>query len=417
MGNGNMLQGEELVERIRKAARALGWRVPMFWPAIQQTSVQVCDLGRNGQAGTACIDAKGVMRFDPTFCAELTDAELSAVVAHELCHLIYRHLERREDRQARRFNIACDMALNQILREAQEQLPSSAIYPTKGQELWTAEAIYDQLPEQPEGEGMGPQPALAGCGPDGPEGPGGDADGDDGEGEGGEVPSQADVRKWREVAAQCKMTNRGDAPGRAYSKLFEVPAQKVRWEEILRHAMMQAIQAHGRDDQSWQRRGRRSGAEGAQFPGYTSYKASAAVVIDSSGSVDDESLAVAALRVREIAVATGVRTLLVVHDAAVQWAGWVTAATPVDTLRATTGMGRGGTVFTGAYERVGAERAKFDAIVHLTDGEGVWPTPAIPRNCRRLVVALIGSRNRGYLPKDVPNLRVIDAMAPKGAAK
>jgi predicted metal-dependent peptidase len=395
-----ILRGDALVARARRCAMSLGWRTPMFLPALQH-----CKIVADPATSTASIDTKGIMRFGEDFCSTLTDAELSAVVAHELCHMIYRHAERREDRKHKRFNIACDMALNQILREAQESLPSCALYPTQGQETWTAEAIYDKLPDQDESDGQGP--AMAGCGPL-PGDP--DADGEPGA---GNEPSQEDIRQWREIAAQCSMQNRGDKAGQALSRLFDMPAQKVRWDEIIRNALSAAVQAHGRDDQTWRKRGRRSGATGPQFAGYTAYKAQAAVVIDSSGSVPDESLSIAAYRVREIAQQTGVRVYMVVSDVAVHFSGWVTHATSMDNLRGYAGRGRGGTDFSQAYAEVAQVHAKFDALVHLTDGECTWPTPAVPLNCKKLVVALIGSRNRGYMPKDDPRIRAIDALLPK----
>lgn len=393
------LTGDALVARTRRCAMSLGWRTPMFLPALQH-----CTIVADPATETASIDTKGTIRIGEGFAAELTDAELSAVVAHELCHMIYRHAERREDRKHKRFNIACDMALNQILREAQEALPSCALYPAHGQETWTAEAIYDKLPDQDESEG-GQGPAMAGCGP---------MPAEDGDPETGD-PSQEDIRQWREIAAQCSMQNRGDKAGQALSRLFDMPAQKVRWDEIIRNALSAAVQAHGRDDQTWRKRGRRSGATGPQFAGYTAYKAQAAVIIDSSGSVPDESLSIAAYRVREIAQQTGVRVYMVVSDVAVHFSDWVNQATSMDNLRGYAGRGRGGTDFSRAYDVVSKVHAKFDALVHLTDGECTWPTPQVPLNCKKLVVALIGSRNRSYMPKDNPRIRAIDALLPKAA--
>jgi predicted metal-dependent peptidase len=65
--------------------------------------------------------------------------------------------------------------------------------------------------------------------------------------------------------------------------------------------------------------------------------------------------------------------------------------------------GRGGTSFDEAYARVEKE-GKFNALVHLTDGEvGQWP--AKPRTVRKLVVALLGSACKTEVPSDA---RVIE---------
>jgi hypothetical protein len=188
-----MLRGDELVARARRCGMALGWRTPMFLPALQHCTIEAAP---DAVCPTACINTKGRIMIGEGFAATLTDGELSAVIAHELCHLIYRHGERLEDRQPKRFNIACDMALNQILREAQEQLPSSALYPTHGQEAWSAEQIYDKLPEQDEDGGNGP--AMAGCGPTNASD---DSDGDgegqsEGEGAHGDAPGMVVRSGW-----------------------------------------------------------------------------------------------------------------------------------------------------------------------------------------------------------------------------
>lgn len=162
--------------------------------------------------------------------------------------------------------------------------------------------------------------------------------------------------------------------------------------------------AHGRDDQCWMRRNRRSGAEGPQFPGWTAYKAQVAVVIDTSGSMSDEDLAEAVSNTVAIAKSTGVRIFVVVHDYVVHFAGWIQGANAPKVQSKL--VGRGGTDFKEAYKRVG-DAGKFDAMVHLTDGECEWAPR--PQTVKRLVVALLGSRQKAHIPKNDPMITMIDA--------
>ncbi len=85
----------------------------------------------------------------------------------------------------------------------------------------------------------------------------------------------------------------------------------------------------------------------------------------------------------------GLQLYLVVHDAQVQYSGWINAKTP-QLVQEASKQGRGGTSFTEAYREMEEKAGRLDFVVHLTDGEifGTWPTP--PANARRFIVARLG---------------------------
>lgn len=407
---GPVLTGKLLEDRAWRCAYALSWRWPLFLPALQHVSFY--PLPEQDACKTACVDTRGRIGLAPAFTASLDDAEMACLVAHELSHLIYRHSERREERDPRRWNVAADMALNKILVDAGMKLPEGGLLPLKGEwNDWPAEQIYDNLPEDKQGGGNGVPDAMQGCGPNKADG-GGEGDGEGVEGQASGEGGVSDEQKWREVAAACasqhNSASRSTTGGTALSRLFDVPQPRVRWDKILKHGLQQALNAHGRDDQTWSRRSRRS-TPTVILPGWQALRARVCVWIDNSGSVSDRDLSVAVQRVWEICRdVRGVRIFLAVHDHDVRWAGWVDAQTPVPTLQEYASKGRGGTVFECVHRRTEQERVTFDWAVHLTDGECSWPNPILPRNVRKLVVALVGTRCKQYLPAD-GRLRVLDA--------
>jgi len=388
-----MAKTTSITDKAHSAMFGLGWRNPFFLPALPYVSFEEAPVG------TACVDASGRIRLDPDFIKRITDDQFTGVLAHEISHLLLLHRGRMGMRQHERWNRACDRAINQALREANIELPPDCLYPAQGQENWSAEQFYEVEPEDEEsgggkgGKGGGglPDPNArprvgSGCGVD--EAP-----------EGDESVPEADKpnydRQWRELAAQAQITarERGDGAGNALARLLDIPPAKVRWESIVRNAVSHAVAAHGRDDVTWTKRSRRSPVEGPQMPGWTAYKAQVAVVIDTSGSMSDTDITDAVSNTVAIARAAAVKLFLVVHDHIVQWKGWISAAT--GPKLAPKMKGRGGTDFSEAYKAVG-EAGRFDALIHLTDGECTWPEK--PASAKRLVVALLGSKNRGGCP-------------------
>lgn len=370
-----MAQGE-LTKRIQNVVVAMGWQYPFFLPGYAYVTVKEDPAFQMGMG----ITADGVLKVNPTYAETLTDIQLGGVVFHELGHLLLDHFARGNSRNPRRWNRSCDRSWNQALREMGIQLPPTALYPARGQEKLTAEELYDLESEQPDDNathnaGQGTGTPTAGCGPEGPEG----------EGEGNEENEQSQQgrsRQWAEVAAQAQALAAGTEHAETMARALNIPRPRVRWEQILKSAAAQALAAHGRDDQVWTKRSRRSPANG-YLPGWTATRATIAIVIDTSGSMSDEEVAAAIAETAKIGQIAGIRVFLALHDAACYWSGWLLARAD-DVARRVTG--RGGTDFDGAYAAVGGAKGRIDVMVHLTDGE-IHSWPSRPANTRRLIVA------------------------------
>ena len=115
-------------------------------------------------AGTAWTD--GVrLAVDPAWFGGLDDEQRVVVVAHECYHVALAHHLRRGSRDQARWNIACDFAVNALLQADGFTLPPDALLdPRYGDAC--AEAIYSQLPPEPEdpaaGAGTSPPPPGTG---------------------------------------------------------------------------------------------------------------------------------------------------------------------------------------------------------------------------------------------------------------
>ena len=247
-------------------------------------------------------------------------------------------------------------------------------------DLRTAEEYYDVIDPQEMPQELGS--IGRGCGVEPGDQPG-DASGSDGEVE--NSPGQG--TDWEIVAHQATAAARGTASMAALGPLLTPKPAAVSWRTMLRATLNRVAASGGRDMQSATRRNRRSPA-GIILPGWISVRPSVAIVIDSSGSMSEDMLSRAVAESRAIGEATGCRVFLALHDSVCYFAGWIdTKCSPEKLSKLVTK--RGGTDAAPAYERVGAERARFDVMIHLTDGElGEWP--ALPRNARRLVAAIVG---------------------------
>jgi predicted metal-dependent peptidase len=134
---------------------------------------------------TMSTDGK-FLYYNPEFVTKQTDDHLYGIHAHEDAHIFLgHHLQRRMgDRDHTMWNVACDLAINNLLVKSGYELPKEALFAGKGPfakfpKEASAEEYYELL-KQEQRPPMPPQPdVMPGTGG----GEGGD-EGDDGEGEG-----------------------------------------------------------------------------------------------------------------------------------------------------------------------------------------------------------------------------------------
>jgi predicted metal-dependent peptidase len=315
---------------------------------------------------------------------ETTDVpELAGVWIHEVSHLLRDHHGRAERLPAAgqgdhaRVNIAQDCEINDDLIADGLALPADRVEPgTFGQP--TGKLFEEYLPHIP------PQPRFHDCGSGAHAGP---ADWEIGAGDGpggvSEVEAEA-LRRTTAEAMRAHQRGRGTLPAGWKRWADQVLEPVVDWRQVLRGAVREAVAwAGGAVDYTYRRPSRRSAAlRGVVLPSLRRPLPSVAIVIDTSGSMGTDDLAMALAEVtgvlREVGVG-GNQVAVLACDADVHATSRVTSAQQV------TLAGGGGTDMRIGIERALALPERPGVVIVLTDGMTPWPSE--PASCR-LIAAL-----------------------------
>ncbi len=291
---------------------------------------------------------------NPEFAKELPPDELCGVLCHEIMHVALGHHKRRGDRDPKRWNVACDYAINPILEKDGVSLPADALLDPNYEDL-SAEEIYARLPE--------PDPSDE---PSGGQGESGEQDGPPGEvrdlPDGAEeAVDEIDVRQATQAA---KLAGKGgDAASRAVSNAL---TPKVDWREVLRQFIQQS-----RDDYSWSRPNRRFIGQGLYLPGADGEELGELVVaVDTSGSVDVDMLDQFISEVSAIALESRPSRVHVLYcDTEVEGHDVFERDEPVTANP----KGGGGTLFQPVFDAVAQEGITPECLIYLTDLYGPAP--------------------------------------------
>jgi predicted metal-dependent peptidase len=336
---------------------------------------------------TMAVDGKHLF-WHPPFVASITDAELRGVLVHEVLHCALEHMTRRGDRDHRRWNIACDFAINLIVKEGGYTLPADALLDEqyRGQ---ASEQIYASMPIPPKppkgGCRMGEQKPKSGSGDQPTDGEGdeesdGGGEGDEegnGGGQWGEVldAPAAEAKQieaeWKIAtveAAQAEKMKQGRLPGNLERLLDEVVRPRVDW----RSCLWRFVQRSAKNDYSWRKPSRRYTSGGIIMPSLHSEQMPPIVIaIDTSGSIGGDELKQFLAEVSAIhGWAHPERTYVLSIDAAVNA---VDEFGPNDVLDIKL-RGGGGTDFRPAFKWVEEQGIEPACMIYLTDTYGTFPS-------------------------------------------
>jgi predicted metal-dependent peptidase len=127
--------------RIQKARTALLLDHPFFGSLLFR-------LGGQASGAIETMATDGVSLFyNPAFVDTLNAAELAGVLAHEVMHPALQHHTRRGDRDWKRWNMACDYAINPLLLDAGLTLPKDVLIEDRFRGM-SAERIYNLIDER-----------------------------------------------------------------------------------------------------------------------------------------------------------------------------------------------------------------------------------------------------------------------------
>jgi predicted metal-dependent peptidase len=327
--------------------------------------------------------------YNPEFVATLAAAKLSGVLAHEVMHPSLQHHVRRGNRSAKRWNMACDYAINPLVIDAGLALPKDVLIDNRFRGM-SAERIYNLIEEEGEDGGQ-QQDDGQGSAENNLDGPGGgkdDAGAPETPGGFGQVldaPAAADAdgknaneqaRDWQIAVEQAQTISKlaGEIPAGLERSLEGAEEAQVDWREILRHAWSETTPS----DYSWMRPNRRHIWQGLYLPGVQREGVGEVVIfVDCSGSINARQLSLFEAEVRSILEGQRPERVYVVYfDACVHRVDVYEAGQPIQLSP----VGGGGTDFRRCFDWVEESHLQPQIVVFLTDLYGTVPErePAFP---------------------------------------
>ena len=282
----------DVYERIITARIGLLLRHPFFGNMATRLKVQRADW-----LPTAAVDGRNLF-YNVQFFNAMNNKEIEFVLAHEILHMVFDHLTRREDRDPRLYNIACDYIVNNLLvRDRIGETPKIVdCFQDFKYEGWTSEEVYDDLFEEAKkngeeylkqlGEMLDEHLDMEGDGDEE-----GDSKGEGkSKGKGRPKYSKDEMDQIRdeikEAMIQASQTaGAGNTPAGVQRLIKQLTEPKMNWRELLR----QQIQSTIKSDYTFARPNRKGWHTGAILPGMNFQDTiDLCICIDMSGSIGND---------------------------------------------------------------------------------------------------------------------------------
>jgi predicted metal-dependent peptidase len=325
--------------------------------------------------------------YNPDFVETLNRATLAGTLAHEVMHPALQHHVRRSGRDPKRWNMACDFAINPLLVDAGLNLPEGVLLDNRFRGM-SAEQIYNLLEseasqgsdnEDEEGEleanRSNTDQSSAGDRnePSAPTTEGGIGQVLDAPLPGEEAPTiEERIREWDIAVNQATMIAKhaGKVPAGLNRTLEGAAEAAVNWRELLRRHWSDTIPA----DYSWMRPNRRHLWTGLYLPGVVREGVGeVAIAVDCSGSVSTRQLRLFEAEVRSILEGQRPERVYVLYfDAVVQKVETYEGGQRIDLHP----VGGGGTEFGPCLEWLDDQGIRPQTLVFLTDLHGSFPRSA-----------------------------------------
>lgn len=291
----------EVYDRIIVARVGLLLRHPFF--GNMATRLQI--LAADEWLPTAAVDGRNLY-YNTQFFNAMNNKEIEFVIAHEILHMVFDHLERRGDRHPMLYNIAADYKVNNLLvRDRIGEKPSIVdCFQDFQYDADTSEEIYDKLFEDAKKAGQELQELLEQLDKEGEmldehldsESEDGNADGDNGEdkdsnghGVSKKKPkySKEELKKIKDeikenVLSSAQAAGAGNTPAGVQRMIKELTEPKMNWREVLQTQIQSII----KNDYTFTRPSRKGWHTGAVLPGQNFDETiDIAVCLDMSGSI------------------------------------------------------------------------------------------------------------------------------------
>lgn len=322
---------EAAIERLIQARVTLLLNKPFFGNLATRLILRNADEW----CPTAATDGR-YFYYNSRFIMKLRPKEVDFLMGHEVLHVVYDHIGRRNDRNPQLWNIANDYLVNYDLVEDRvgELITTVEILYDKKYAGWASEEVYDELMKQAkknskqqgqgqdgdgEGDGSGQPQQGQGSGSnntptdeqikdtlgdlidkvldehikDNDEGDGGEGADGEGKGTSGPVPmTDAERRALKDevreaVLQAAEQAGAGNIPGNVKRMIKDLTEPKIDWRELIAQQIESIIKA----DFSWQKPSRRSAHFDAIMPGQIpGQMIDVCVAVDTSGSISNSML-------------------------------------------------------------------------------------------------------------------------------
>lgn len=311
---------------------------------------------------TMATDGRSIF-YSADFIDEHTEEEIRGVIAHEVLHVVFKHMLRRGERDKDRWNVACDYAINDIILSAQEKdkngdyapafvLPEGGLHDKQYADL-SAEAIYDRLPANASDNAAGWGMVLDMTNPDGSELS--DAE---------KKMAEADVEQKVFIAAASAKAV-GKLPAQIEQLVERMKRSQVDWRDVLRRF----VGGDQPDDYSWSRPHRKAYHQYQMvMPSVDKIGTGDVVIaIDTSASVSANELAHFLGEMNAISDELSPRSITVIAcDTEVQYTKTYEQGEVIDNFSA---KGRGGTRVRPVFNYIAEHQLAVDNLVYLSDLE------------------------------------------------
>jgi len=301
---------------------------------------------------TMATDGKHVW-WHPEFVDDTIEEEVTGVIAHEVMHVVLKHMLRMGNRDPKRWNFAADYAINGILIEAGFKLPKGALYNPKFDGM-TAERIYDMLEDDDMLDGAAEfGQVLQATGGDGSPMPADEA-----------AQMSADIDAKITMAANAAKAI-GNLPSAIKGLIEEMERSQVDWVSHVRRV----AGGDQPDNYSFRHINKRMyHSHRIVSPGIEKVGAGDIIIgVDSSGSVSDTALKHFLGELNALSEDLQPRSITVITcDSTIED---VRHYNQGEVITAMSSNGRGGTRVTPVFDYVRDHNLPCDKLIYLTDLE------------------------------------------------
>ena len=348
----------DTAERIKKANMGLILNKPFYASILFNL-----EFKEDYNCESCTTDGK-TLWYNSDYINNLTTDELQGVLAHETLHIAYCHHTRRGNREKVRWNKATDYAINGLLLDDKFTLPNDRLYEPEFADK-SAEEIYGLLREedsqkseednqsqednQSEENDQNKDPGRCGAVEDAP------ATND-------KQLEDLDFKAQQTVIQAGFIAQRqGKCPEYIKRILDNILKPRVSWKE----ALSQFLCTRSKNDYSWYFPNTRYLHMGLYLPSLRSEETGNVIlIIDTSGSIDDELIKQFAGEVQEILNIFKIPLTIIYCDDRVRSVQYLE---PDDEIKLEP-HGGGGTDFIPGFDFIAENDLTPSAVVYLTDG-------------------------------------------------